>query len=326
MSSIKKIFIIILSFLAAIFLMIYVFLALIDKNTPKEVKYPKGNLSDSIFASQNMEYKPDEKFPGTYEFLLCPYTVNVPDKDFAALPGNGKIYLLSDDLYLYLTEYPSDKKIEDILKDELSFAALIDADKDRTQINNLLYEEGFLNGFKVNYGIYKLNVTNSKDLKEVDILGYDLYVTDNSNYHGNNLYIGIFSDKIDTKTLLKQKSILDSVFYTFKFSEDIDKRIKEDEDNKLKLLNEENIKEDDNDNVKTITIDEELKNVNLIFSYEGNITSVYLKSPLGAIYNPASNDGKDAIFNIPVMEKGIWEINIRGDVKNESVRIIKGDK
>lgn len=353
MKTSTKIAIFILAMIAVLMLIVFVFLTGINRHMPKDVVYPQGNLSQSIFDSQNTKYVANADLPNKYSFKYCPYTVDTPDVDAAELGDNGVIYQISPDLCLYFTEYDKGTNIEEILRKELSSGILINSDVERSAVDNKIYELGYMNGFKAAFRIDGLTATSGKDAKTAYILGYDLEITDEDNFHGKNIYISVLSPVESTEQYVLQKNVLDHVFMTFQFDnklemdldsiDEAEKRKQEEEQKKIERQEEERLEaiekeekaaetesaEDDGipkHSEKTLAIDEEYTNVTLYYNFTcpTDQISVKLTSPDGAkIYTPASVSAGKMLFNVPVMEPGKWVLIIDGDPGSDSVKIFK---
>lgn len=238
-----KILIAFLSVLAFMLGIIYISLSIFHNSLPKDLVYPEGNLSKSIFDSQNMKYVPNANLPVSYEFESCPYTINICDADKAKV-GNGSVYELSDWMYVYFTEYAKDEKIENVIKDELSRAIMIDSNKDMSVLETYVYEEGYINGFKADYYIDCLTVSNGNRSSSVYLTGYALTITNEEYDHGYKMFVGIVTAENTTETFAQAKQVLDELIATFNFSEDTQETIlrmeKEelDEEERLKKIAE----------------------------------------------------------------------------------------
>lgn len=214
-----KVLIVFLGVLAFFMGMIYIALNIVHNSLPKDLVYPEGNLSKSIFDSQNMKYEPNANLPITYEFESSPYTIDICDTDKAKV-GNGAVFEVSDWMYVYFTEYAKEQNIESVIKDELSRAIMIDSNKEMSVLETYVYEEGYINGFKADYYINCLTVSNGSRSSSVYLTGYALTITDEEYDHGYKMFVAVVTAENSTETFAQAKQILDELVATFNFSED----------------------------------------------------------------------------------------------------------
>lgn len=221
MDKTSKVISIILGIIAVILFGTYLFLTNVNKSIPKDLVYPDSGLSQSIFDSQNTKYNSNPNYTKTASFSNCPYSYDIAPTDSAKVSELGKIYRISDSMYFYTTEYKKDENIESILRNELSQAVMVDSNSSMTAIDNYVYDEGYLNGFKADYYIDGMTVTNGSRTVSVYITGYALTITDPSYDHGYKMFIGVMAGGNDTDTYADGKSIVDSVVGTFRYNSDV---------------------------------------------------------------------------------------------------------
>lgn len=219
-----KVLIVFLGVMAFFMGIIYIALNIVHNSLPKELVYPEGNLSKSIFDSQNMKYQPNTSLPITYEFEYSPYTIDICDTDKAKV-GNGSVYEVSDWMYVYFTEYTKDQNIELVIKDELSRAIMIDSNKEMSVLETYVYEEGYINGFKADYYINCLTVSNGNRSSSVYLTGYALTITNEEYDHGYKMFVGVVTAENSTDTFASAKQVLDELIATFNYSEDKQEKI-----------------------------------------------------------------------------------------------------
>lgn len=220
MDKTSKILSIILGIIAVFLFGFYLYLSGVNKQIPRELVYPESGLSQNIFDSQNTKYHSVSGYNDRRNFKQCPYSFDIAKTDSAKVSDYGRIFRVSDSMYFYTTEYGKDENIETILRNELSQAVMIDSNSSMTAIHNLVYDEGYLNGFKADYYIDCMTVTNGTRTASVYITGYALTITDDSIDHGYRMFVGVMSGQNTTDAYAQGKQIVDSVIGTFSFNSD----------------------------------------------------------------------------------------------------------
>lgn len=221
MDKTSKILVTVLGLLAAMLFVIYCFLSVVNSSIPKPLEYPESGLSQSIFDSQNVKYTPNEAYTTQHVFYRCPYMVDIADTDSAKVSDYGNVYEISDSMYFYITEFKKDENIETVLRNELSQAVMVDSNTAMTAVDNLVYDEGYLNGFKADYYIDCMTVTNGNRAASVYITGYVLTITNTDYDHGYKMFVGVMASGNDTETYANGKAIVDSVINTYQVNESI---------------------------------------------------------------------------------------------------------
>lgn len=221
MDKTSKVISIILAVVAVILFGVYIFLNNVNKTIPKELVYPESGLSQSIFDSQNTKYRQIDNYTRTDTFTMCPYSYDIADADMARVSDYGRIYKVSDSMYFYTTEYKKEENIDTIMRNELSQAVMVDSNKEMTAVDNIIHDEGYLNGFKADYLIDSMTVTNGTRTVCVYITGYILTITDKEDDHGYRMFVGVMSGGNDTDTYAAGKEIVDSVIGTYRFSDEV---------------------------------------------------------------------------------------------------------
>lgn len=270
-----KIMSIILGILAVILLAIYGFLSMVNKQIPKELEFPASNMSQSIFDSQNTKYVQNAAFTGKHIFTDCPYMIDVAETDKAKVSDVGVVYKVSESMYFYVTEFEKETNIESVLRAELPQAVMIDSNAEMTAIDNYVYDEGYVNGFKGDYYIDCMTVTNGTRTASVYITGYALTITDQELDHGHKMFVGIVSAVSDTDTYATGKQILDSVVATYQVNWDVQKALVDAEN--AALAEEERLRNEAIANGQTYVpsvVPANNSNENLIVSSENSTTDL----------------------------------------------------
>ena len=155
-----KIATIILGIVAAGLFIFYLVLSNVNKQIPRPLEFPASNLSQSIFDSQNIKYSPNAAYTNRHYFYYSPYSVDIADAESAKVSDTGIVYKISDTMYFYITEFETGTNMESVIRNELPKAIMIDSNAEMTAIDNYVYDEGYLNGFKADYYIDCMTVTN----------------------------------------------------------------------------------------------------------------------------------------------------------------------
>ncbi len=229
MSKGAKVGLVIVGLFAVIMLCLYLFFNEVHDDIPKELEFPPSGLSQSIFDSQNMKYKPNANYTDVHYFQRSPYTIDIAPADAAKVSDYGWVYEISDTSYFYITEFEKGSNIEASIRNELSPAVMVDSNASMTAIDNYVYDEGYINGFKGDYYIDGMTVTNGTRTASVYLVGYALTITDSTYDHGWKMFVGVMTARSDTDSYANAKAILDSVVATYKVSDSTQKTLNDEE-------------------------------------------------------------------------------------------------
>lgn len=354
MKNSTKITLIILTTVSVILLLIYFFLDAIGKSTPQEVVYPASNLSQSIFDSQrqNMVYTPNGSLTEVYAFSHCPYQFDTVKAESAHVGDNGVVYDVVEGSLLFTTEFPATESVSNVIKNELTNAILIDADVANSALENNVYEEGYINGFKAAFRVDTLTVSNGNTVQSAYLTGYELTITEEDANHGYNIYLGVVSNADTTEQYNTSSVILGNVLHTFQYNEDLQNALVQAED---KLAREESLAaqrerdeqeanqtgeyvgvEGASDSIiqagediprkstKTVAIEKEYRDVVITYSYsnlESEVSAVLYNPDHSQRYEPTSSGEGFMKFSISHMEPGTWTIEIDGDVGTDNMKL-----
>lgn len=228
-----KILCIILSIIAVMLLGVYAFLSGVNKQIPRPVEYPKGDLSQSIFDAQNTKYEPNSSLTEKHYFAYSPYSVDMMPTEAVKLSDVGRVYKLSENrTYFYITEYENGTSVESVIRNELPQSVMIDANVEMTAIDKITYEEGYRNGFKADYYIFCMTVTNGTRTSSVYMTAYTLTITDDALEHGHKMFLSVVSTENSTTAFESAKGMLDAVVGTSQINYDIQDRLV-DEENRM---------------------------------------------------------------------------------------------
>ncbi len=342
------------SSLALTCFVIFIFLSAVNRNIPQELEYPPGDLSESIFASQgqNMKYVPDAELVNQHLYENTPFSIDVPQTDRANVGDFGAVYRVNEGVYIYTTEIARGTSVETLIKNELSKAVMVDALTEISVVDNLVYEEGYKNGFKADYYIDRLTVSNQSRSASVYLVGYMLTITDEEQSHGYDLFLGIVTAQATTENYAAAKQMLDALVQTFQYDE------KRQESMLAKEAEEERRAQQGNVGIETtgdggdlasyagtepgevsqpdvgegipkrktkaITIDKEYTNVTLYYYYTNTeeTVDVVLHDPLDEEeYEPDSVTEGTICFKLDRMQVGKWHLIVTGNPGEESLRV-----
>lgn len=217
-------------------LMIVLYMVLNALYIPKEVPlvYPEGNLSESLFVSQNNEYTENENLPDTHSFKTVPYKIDMFTGASAEV-GSGTIYSadFSDGVYSYLAEYGDEESLQQVIGDQFPKAILIDCVDSMTSINNLVSEYGYINGFTANYLVDQISVSNGRQHSMSCLVGYALDL--DGDEEGKNLFVGVGTTVQSSEAFGVCKQVLDTLMTTLRY----DTVLKDDQDRERRFAQQE---------------------------------------------------------------------------------------
>lgn len=217
----KKRALIIIIIVSAMLFLVILLLNKFKIEQPETVIYPSGNLSDSIFDSQNHEYIPEAAYSLLHEFENLPYTVDTVPGTVAQI-GTGCVYNYND-FYFYYCEVPKDVKMTDAIREQFSQVLEYGADPEVCTMNVLVTEAGFINGFSADYQVSKLSVpvggVNREPL-DAYMVSYRLMVNDGDDFSENHdIIIGVATRTLSTEALAECKQLLDVDVFTIQYNE-----------------------------------------------------------------------------------------------------------
>lgn len=267
-----KIATIILGIVAAGLFIFYLVLSNVNKQIPRPLEFPASNLSQSIFDSQNIKYSPNAAYTNRHYFYYSPYSVDIADAESAKVSDTGIVYKISDTMYFYITEFETGTNMESVIRNELPKAIMIDSNAEMTAIDNYVYDEGYLNGFKADYYIDCMTVTNGSRTASVYLTGYVMTITDSVYDHGHKMFLSVVTATSDTNTYASGKQILDSVVATYQTNGDTQARLLKEEQERIKA--EERRKQEAIENGETYVPSTEgnISQENLIVSSDDSTT------------------------------------------------------
>lgn len=181
---------------------------------PEPLIYPEGNLSASLFVSQNNEYIENESLTESHSFTTVPYVIDVPLAKGATV-GSGTIYQAGENFYIYLAEYTADENVQDIIASQFPKAVMIDYIDRLSSYNCMVSEFGYINGFAANYIVDQLFVSNGRDKAMSCIVGYALECSEG--YEGKNLFVAVGTILQTSDAFASCKEMLDIEMKSLRF-------------------------------------------------------------------------------------------------------------
>ena len=277
------------------------------KETQKTViVYPEGNLSDSLFVSQNNTYTESDRLPNKYGFETMPYYIDLPDGTVANV-GNGSIVQINETSYLFISEYTSDKTAESVMLEEFPSALLIDFDSVYTYAQNLKTQAGYINGFAAQYYFNMLSVSNGNIVKTAYIAAYELRSIDTEEASPNRLLVGVITTKSDSVSFTNIKNYLDMVTLTVRY----DKYLESEQNKKRKEAEEEGKAVQDNgSSTETKPAD---KPVEEVFSERTD--------ELGSLPDADSRTTYDELVSDDDVDARVYPISIQKDYEDLFINI-----
>jgi hypothetical protein len=204
-----------LIFLSVLFVFFFVLYLLVDSVyvPPKEeIAFPEGELTASIFTSQNNMYEENESLPQHHKFKTVPYIVDVPEA-IGAEVGTGTVYQVNDTIYVFVSEYTDQYNVQDIITSQFPVALLISYVPENTKVTAMVDRVGFINGFSAEYIADRLYVSDGTNSQEAAVLGYALDVQD-ENYIGNHMLVSVCTTDLSEENLAACAQVLSVVIRT----------------------------------------------------------------------------------------------------------------
>lgn len=336
---------IIVSLIVVLLIFIWI-LNLFAKNTPDPVEYPAGNLSDSIFESQNNVYTPSQNYGLTHTFSLIPYSIDTVDAECAKI-DTGAVYV-SGSAYFFYSEIDKGANMGDCVKSQFSQVLEYGAEPDTCNIEVLLTETGFINGFTAEYQVLHLSVpssTSESGFKDAYMVLYRLEIDDGDEYPDNyDMIIGVGTQALSTETLAMCKALLDEDVLTIQYDSKLAKQLIESMDvseeteaveavEETELLEEgteessetsdgddagELVNEEVNENdYKTmgILLKQNYKDLTVVVDWtnmEETPTLVFCDVREESVYNPETTMDGRVVFHVGEIEGGVYMVKILG--------------
>lgn len=327
MSRAKKVLLAISSIMFILMLTVSIVLNYFNRLNPAEVVYPKSELTDSIFDSQNTEYVSDAELPNIQQFDDIAYLYDSPDVNVATI-DDGKIYSLSNGSFIYVTSYSKSSSLEGVVAHELGQALLIDLDESQSLMRLLAQDEGFINGFSAKYVVDRLIVTNGKQRMDCNLVGYNLMVPNAS----KNVFIcAAYPGQLDTSGFDALKRVCRKVLYTFRYSQERADSIEQRRSNEAREAADEQAREANalkeqeereaalkasEPDVKYLaaTLSQDYANLQLTIYWDGKDTpEVRIYNPDKTLsFSPSTTGDGEAVFRIGAAQKGTWIVEVTG--------------
>lgn len=325
----RKKAVIFLSIALVLFLTISFVLGYFNSIKPREVVYPEGHLSESIFESQNTDYVKNESLPNTKTFENIPYSYDVPNVD-AANVDFGSIYKLSEEYYYYVTEYGKDKNPDAVIAHELGTVMNMNLDESQSILTHMHEEKGFINGYEAQYRIDSLAVTDGINASKSYLMGYCLVIPDTN----ENIFVGMVSNRADNYE--QMNDLLSACIYTLQYSESKRNELAEKAAIEAKKLEEqqeleeaermanEQVKQElkaeeeevqDNTKNMAVQLDKSYDDLQLyIYWTNGTVVpNLTLHSPDNTLtYKPSYAKDGEAYFSVGQAESGTWVLDVVG--------------
>lgn len=185
-----------------------------DGNKAETIIYPEGNLSDSIFDSQNMEYQGNDLFTEVYSFKDIPYTIDAINADSAEI-GLGSVYSV-DGYYILYSEIQHDDTLQNCLIDEFSQVLEYGSNASICTLDPLVSEHGFYDGFTTDYLMGHISLPTSSGNQDAYFTAYRLYVNDSS--YDYDIAIAVMTQELSTEKLSYCKQLMDANVLTMQYS------------------------------------------------------------------------------------------------------------
>ena len=214
--------------LAAVCLLLYVVLLFFDKPVQVELRVPASGLTQTLFDSQNMEYKALSGFPIKHTFTSMPFTIDTLEGQSAKV-GNGMVYN-SGDYFLFYSEMTDAEQVVDVIKEELTDVLLLAGEKERTLVEVKTQERGYVNGCEATYYIALVTAYRGEESATASLCVYSLKVNEDIYKSDKVLLVGCMSTaplSQETYDGIQQLSYMNIT--TLQFKKDLVKELEEEE-------------------------------------------------------------------------------------------------
>ncbi len=179
-----------------------------------DVTIPIGNLSDSLFVSQNTSYIESKSLVESMAMNYVPYYIDVPEA-VSGTVGKATVYNINDTFMYYVSEVGKGEKYHDILLNEFSKAVLMNSNADYSSVTSLTVEAGYLNGYTVEYFVDALKISDGLDIKQMYAVGYLVTIPD----YDCNIVVATLTNSYSTEALALCQSTSQDALYTLRYEE-----------------------------------------------------------------------------------------------------------
>lgn len=325
LNKIRTIFIWVFGTLFVISFMLYMFLGMVSSGDVEVIEYPNGNLSDSLFVSQNTEYVNSDSLPIQYDFKKTPYSVDLVDSP-AADVDTGHIVNIDDNYYIYIAEYPHGENIHDIVLNQYPKAVYYNYSREASFSQTVREEYGFYNGFETDYFVDHLLVSTgtTTSARSAYVIGYAFMSGNDSEgeQYDNDIIIAVATTVESTDSFKNCKSILDSVAMTCRYDKDTAEKIARDrkEAKELALKQEQELTKQTLEQEKTrvegspkldtfdlpVNVNNDYKSLTILMTWTNNVSNpsiVFTNQSTGSSVSPDTLLGTQAILRVGSVSK-----------------------
>lgn len=221
MNTKTKVIIAICAVFAVCSLVFYIVLGFFKPVVVQEVVYPGGNLSQSVFDSQNMKYVETQGLGVEHSFKSVPYTIDTADGVKAGI-GNGAFYK-KEPFYFYYSEASVNEATSDVLKREVTDILSLTAKEADTKIDVLKEESGYINGCTANYTV--LRVAAGSGVSYMCL--YRLHINEDLYASEGDLFVGVMGigENVSSDSLQNLCTLANSSVYTMQYSKTLDEKL-----------------------------------------------------------------------------------------------------
>lgn len=209
-------------FLALACLMLSIRAGRLASERVRELVYPAGGLSDSIFVSQNGSYQKSDYLSVTRELSGIPFYVDLPRGTSASI-GHAVIVKASDDLFAFVSEHDPAIGIQEVILREFPKAVMSDYDEGFTYAEEKKGESGYLNGYEVRYSFSKLVIANKVGAVTCHFAAYDVVCPKEE--VEENVTIAFVTTVQDSEHFSRCKAWLDAAIKTLRSDEKLEREI-----------------------------------------------------------------------------------------------------
>lgn len=213
--SAKKLKILVTSLMGLLIILICIFVNLKSEynNSPIQVNFASGLLSESIFDSQNTNLVDNYTIHASFNNI--DFIVGVPSASTAEV-DSGQAFQINDDYVAFISEFKSDIDISSLLIAQLGKIYLLNVDEAKCSVQPYIRESGYINGYAAEYRADAMYITDNVSENVVYIEGYVIKISNNY-----SVYISTASMEAGKKAFEIMRNEAKNMVYTLRFSQEL---------------------------------------------------------------------------------------------------------
>ncbi len=323
----KKSWKILLLILCVVAAALVILLIVADKNKKEtvEILIPEGSLSSDFFVSQNTIYQENENLLQSRNLTYAPYSVDVPDAVSGEV-SEGVVFSLDEINSLYISEADEENDLKSHILNEFPQTILLGAKPEKCSFEEIKKNSGYINGFKADYVVAAIHISDEKSEAEAFFVGYLLYMPQ---WH-QTLIVAVNSKVLSTQSLSDAERYAVAVINTLRYLPGEEEKVMlrrpvilEEPSEVLEQPSEEESEEESEEipkvpsnaivQIEEITIERDYLNLTIEYSWENEDTMIEARLYSGGTkFSPTRYERGKAIFEIGVFTAGSYQMEIKG--------------